>query len=227
MLDFRTILIEVLVGSRNLDAALPTARAEVIVRARVVERATVDGQVIIVEARVHRSLGCSNPNAVLVLAEHRAATASKTKADDDRLGIGSYHTEACIPLTVHLRILLSRLIHGAGTEIFLGGRTVKRGIEVLDGEVSLLGLVVLVEGERMVVHAQPRVAVTQIPEGHTVDDILMLAEYLEDAVVLVGQHGVEVTCQRSVLTTREAQLTTHLLIDTDVKLRHVDVLDNL
>ena len=52
----------------------------------------------------------------------------------------------------------------------------------------------------------------------------MLAENLEDTVVLVSQHGVEIASQWSVLTTRETQLATHLLIDTDVKFSHMDVL---
>ena len=42
----------------------------------------------------------------------------------------------------------------------------------------------------MVVDTQPRVTVTKVPEGHTVDGILVFAENLENTAVLIGQQGV-------------------------------------
>ena len=52
----------------------------------------------------------------------------------------------------------------------------------------------------------------------------MLTEYLEDTIVLVGQQGVHIAGNRLGLTTREAQLTTHLGIHTDIELGHMDML---
>ena len=79
----------------------------------------------------------------------------------------------------------------------------------------------------MVVDTQPGVTVTQVPECHTVDDILMLAQHLEDAVILVSEHGVQIAGQRTILTTRELQLSAHFLIDANVEFRNMDVLHKL
>ena len=86
---------------------------------RIVERTSVNSQMIVVETRIHRALSCSYPYTVLILAQHRTATTAKAQADDDRLSIWSYHTEAGITLAIHLRILLSWLIHGIRTEVLL------------------------------------------------------------------------------------------------------------
>ena len=153
------------------------------------------------ETRIHRTFGSSYPHTVLVLAQHSAATTTKTEADNDRLSIRSLNTEAGVTLAINLRPFLSWLVHWIGNEVLLGNSIVESRIKVLDGIVSLLGLVVLVERQRMVIDAEPRVAVAKIPEGHTVDDILMLAEDLEDASVLVGEQRVHITCHGLVLTT--------------------------
>ena len=79
--------IEVLINGGNLDATLPTARAEEVMSARIVNHTTVDGQMIIVEARIHRTFCRSYPYTILVLAQHGTATATKTQADDNRLGL--------------------------------------------------------------------------------------------------------------------------------------------
>ena len=139
------ISIEILVGGRNLDTTLPTAAAKVVMCAGVVEYAAIDGQVIVVETRIHRTFCGSYPYTVLVLAQYRTATAAQTETDNDRLGIGSLYTEAGIALTVDHRILLSRLVHRIGNKVLLGLHIIKGSVEVLDGIVSLLGLVVLIE----------------------------------------------------------------------------------
>ena len=68
MRNILAISIEVLISGRNLDTALPTAAAEVVMRTGVVEYATVDSQVIVVETRIHRTFGSTSPHTVLVLA---------------------------------------------------------------------------------------------------------------------------------------------------------------
>ena len=75
--------IEFLIGSGNLDAALPTGGAEVVVGAGVVDGGAVDGEVVVVETFVHRAFGGASPDTVLVLVEHGATTAAQTQADDD------------------------------------------------------------------------------------------------------------------------------------------------
>ena len=55
----------------------------------------------------------------------------------------------------------------------------------------------------------------------------MLTENLEDTAVLVGQQGIHITSNRLVLTAREAQLTTHLGIHTDVELSDMNMLHQL
>ena len=97
---------------------------------------------------------------------------------------------------------------------------------MLDDRVSPLWVVVSIEQERIVVHAKPRVLVAEVPEGNAVDDVGVLAEYLEDIVVLVFlEHLLEV-CNLS-LALVETQSAAHILVDADVKLGHVDVIDEL
>ena len=124
--------VEVLIGGGNLDTALPAAGAEVVVGARIVEHTAVDGQVVVVEARIHRTLSGASPHAVLILAEHGATTTAEAEADNDRLGIRSHHAEAGEALAVHLRILLSRLVHGVGYPVVLRHALVGNGVEVAD-----------------------------------------------------------------------------------------------
>ena len=227
MRNVLAISIEVLIGSRNFDTALPTARTEIIMCARIVEYATVNSQVIIVEAWIHRTFSSTYPHTIFILAQYRTSTTTQTEADDNRLGIRSYHAETGIALAVNLRIFLSRLIHRIGNKVLLGFSIIKSSIEVLDSIIGLLGLIVLVERQRMVIHTQPRVAVTKVPESHTVDDILVLAENLEDTVVLIGQQGVHIASHGLCLTTREAQLSTHLRVHTNIELCNMDVLHEL
>ncbi len=124
--------VEVLIGSGNLDTALPTAGTEVVVGAGIVEHTAVDGEVVVVETGIHRTLGGTCPHTVLILAEHGAATTAETEADDDRLGIGSFYTEAGEALGVHLRIFLSGLVHGVGYPVVLRHALVGSGVEVTD-----------------------------------------------------------------------------------------------
>ena len=155
MLDFRTILVEILIRSRYLNTTLPTARAEVIVCTRVIECTTVNSQVIIVEAWIHWTLSGSNPNTILIFTQHRTATSAKTKADNNRLCFWSYNTKAGITLAVYLWELLTGLIQRIGMEILFWFDIIEASIKVLDGIICLLGLVVLVERQRMVIHTQP------------------------------------------------------------------------
>ena len=87
--------------------------------ARVVKYTAVDGEVIVMEAWVHRSVGGSCPHTVAALLELRAASAAKAKAYDYRLGFWSHNAEANITLGVDHRILLTRLIHEVWYKVFL------------------------------------------------------------------------------------------------------------
>src|SRR5574344_930222 len=97
---------------------------------------------------------------------------------------------------------------------------------MLDDRVSPLWVVVSIEQERIVVHAKPRVLVAEVPEGNAVDDVGVLAEYLEDIVVLVFLEYLLEVCNLS-LALVETQSAAHILVDADVKLGHVDVVDEL
>ena len=177
--------VEVLVVSRNFYTALPSAGAEEIVRTRIIDHATVDSKVIIMESLVHGSLCSAGPHPVFVFAEHCAATATQSETYDDRLGIGSHHTESRIPFGVDLRILLSGLVERVGPEVLFRSFVVEFGIEIAEDVVRPFRLVVLVEHQRVVVHAEPGVAVAQVPERNIVDYVLVLAEDTEDTVVLI------------------------------------------
>ena len=98
--------------------------------------------------------------------QHGAATAAEAKAYDDRLGIGSINAEASIALAVHLGIFLSLLVQLVRTEVFLRNSIVESGVEVADSTIAGLRTIVLVEGQRVVVHTEPRVAVAKAPECH-------------------------------------------------------------
>ena len=87
--------------------------------ARVVEDAAVDGEVIVMETWIHRSVGGSCPYAVTTLLELRATSAAKAKTYDYRLGFRSHYAEANITLGVDHRILLARLIHEVWYKVFL------------------------------------------------------------------------------------------------------------
>ena len=82
----------------NFDAALPTAGTVVVVRTGVVEDATVDGDVVVVEAFVHGAFRGAPPEAVVTLREVGAATTAEAEADVHRLGIGCLYAEAGIAL---------------------------------------------------------------------------------------------------------------------------------
>ena len=217
--------VEVGVVGRDLDTALPAGGAVVVVRAGIVEHAAVDGQVIVVEALVHGTGGRAHPGAVFRLVQDGSAGTAEAEAHDDGLGLGGVDLEAGEALGVHHRILLARLVELGRLEVFLDDEVVHLGIEALDGEVGLLGLVVLVEQERVVVRAQPGILVGDIPEGDAVDHVLMLAEDLEQVHVLVLLQGaLPVGDLGRALV--EAEAAAHVLIDPDVQLGEVDVLDD-
>ena len=111
MCDILAAGIDILVLGRNLDTALPTAGAKVVMSTWVVEGTTVNGQVIVVEALVHRTFCLTDPGTVEETAQLGAALSTQTEADSDSLGIGSLDTEAYITLRIHLRIVLSGLVH--------------------------------------------------------------------------------------------------------------------
>ena len=110
---------------------------------------------IVVETRIHRTFGGTSPHTVLVLVEHCAAATTQTEAYDDRLGIRSLNAEASITLTIHHRIFLTGLVQGIGHEILLWLAVVEVGIEVTNSPIACLWPVLLVERQRMVVHAKP------------------------------------------------------------------------
>ena len=83
MLHIHAASIEVLIGSGNLYTTLPTAAAEEVTSTWVVDSCTVDGQVIVVEARIHRTFGSTCPHTVLVLLQYGAAASTESKADDN------------------------------------------------------------------------------------------------------------------------------------------------
>ena len=76
----------------------------------------------------------------------------------------------------------------------------------------------------MIVHTYPRILIRYVPESHVVNEVLILTIETEQLDVTVGLHRYEVSRSLTCLTTRELQLTTHFLIQTDVKLSNLDVL---
>ena len=100
--------------------------------AGVVEDATVDGEVIVVETRIHRTLCRSYPYTILILAQYSTATTTKTQTYNHGLSIGSLYAEAGKTFAVHLRILLSRLVHGVGYPVIFRYIVVAGNIEVAD-----------------------------------------------------------------------------------------------
>ena len=97
---------------------------------------------------------------------------------------------------------------------------------MLHDAVSPLRLVLGIEEERIVVDSEPRVLVAEVPEGNVVDDVGVLAEYLENPVVLVFlEHFLEIGNLGCTLV--EAESAAHILVDAYVKLGHVDVVNNL
>ena len=79
----------------------------------------------------------------------------------------------------------------------------------------------------MIVHTYPRVLIRHVPESHVVDDVLILTIETEQLDVAVGLHRHEVSRSLTSLTTGELQLTTHFLVQTDVKLSDLNVLHQL
>ena len=70
--------VEVLVVGRDFDTALPTYRTVVVLSTWIVECTAIDSQVVVVETFVHRTIGCTFPNTILVLAEHCTATSAES-----------------------------------------------------------------------------------------------------------------------------------------------------
>ena len=83
MLHIDTVSIEILVGSRYLDTTLPTAAAKEVACTGIVNGSAIDSHMIVVETGIHRTFCCTLPNTVTILLQNGAATATKTKADDD------------------------------------------------------------------------------------------------------------------------------------------------
>ena len=98
----------------------------------------------------------------------------------ERGALLSLLTSATLPLLS----LLSLLARTARRTV---GHLPQRSLHVADILVRHLRLVVRVERQRIIVLSEPRVAVAEIPEGHAVDNVLVLAEYAEHAGVLVSQ----------------------------------------
>ena len=98
-----------------------------------------------------------------------------------------------------------------------------RRFHLLDIFVGHLGLVVGVERQRVVVLSEPGVAVGEVPEGHAVDDVAVLAQHVEHTGILVGEVLLHAVAHCHALAA-ELQLSAHLGVDADVELGHVDVL---
>ena len=102
--------VEFLVVSGDLDAAFPTGRAVKVQRARIVERAPVDREVVIVKSLVQRLLGDARPESVLTLGELESAPLESPQAHADLFGLRGFDAEAGITLRVDLWVILARLI---------------------------------------------------------------------------------------------------------------------
>ena len=140
---------------------------------------------VVVESFVHGAFGSSGPYTVLVLMQNCSTASTESKAYDNRLGVGSVDAETGISFRVDHGILLSGLIQFARLEVFLGNVVVKSRIEVLYCIVSFLGLEVFIVEKGMIVYTQPRVAVAEVPECYVVNNIFVLAEYTENACILI------------------------------------------
>ena len=92
--------------------------------------------------------------------------------------------------------------------------------------VSPLRIVIGIEEERVVVDAEPRVLVAEVPEGDVVNYVGVFAEYLENLIVLVFlEHFLEV-CHLC-CTLVETQSAAHILVDAYVQLCNVYVVHYL
>src|SRR3712207_4371139 len=101
------VCIEVAVVGRNLYTTLPSCRTKVVVCARIIEHAAINGQMIVVESLVHRAFGGTFPKSIGRLVQHSTATASESETNDDRFGIWCTHSESGVPLRVDHRIWLA------------------------------------------------------------------------------------------------------------------------
>src|SRR6185369_9659470 len=92
--------IEVGVVGRDFDTAFPAYRSVEILRARIVEGAAVDVQMIIMEAFIQRAFRGAGPHAVGAFGQHGAAASTEPEADLDVLRLGCLHSETGITLTI-------------------------------------------------------------------------------------------------------------------------------
>ena len=90
--------------------------------------------------------------------------------------------------------------------------------------VGGLGLESTVEEEGMVLLAEPRAAIVEIPEGDAVYLVAELAETVKKALVLLGVEGLDGVGHIHALFA-EIELAAHLCAGTDIKFGNVDVLD--
>ena len=103
--------VEICIVGWNLDSALPTGRAVIVISSRIIEDSTVNSKMIVVETLVHRTCSSSGPYSVFAFDEIGTSTlAAESEADIDSLCIRCDDAETCIALGVDHRILLSRLI---------------------------------------------------------------------------------------------------------------------
>ena len=90
--------IEIGIVCRNLNTAFPTAGTIVVLGSRIIEHATVDSEVVVMETFVHGAVCRTYPYAFFILAENCTSTTAQTETDDDRFGIRSNHAETGIAL---------------------------------------------------------------------------------------------------------------------------------
>ena len=106
-----------------------------------------------------------------VAATHDGSSREEMHGGGDQIVILPYPDNVGVGhIGPHVRILHPHLARHTLCIDMIG-----KGVEVANGEIGGLGLVVFVKGERMVAHAQPRVAVRQVPEGDIIHHLAMLA----------------------------------------------------
>ena len=90
--------IEILVVSRNLDAAFPSYRTIIVLCSRIVDHRSVYSHAIVVESFVHRSGSGAGPYAVSVLCQDGASLAAEAEADDNGLSFRGMDSKTSISL---------------------------------------------------------------------------------------------------------------------------------
>src|SRR5438874_1217031 len=118
-------LIEIAGRIGNIDSRHPLGAAEEGLRARVVESATINIDVVIMKADWEGRSGYA-PDAISPLGQRKALA----NANDDRLGVGGVDAESGLGFGIHLWIIIPRRVERRGSSIgpWLRGRGGGRGL---------------------------------------------------------------------------------------------------